>query len=257
MILGYLNPDVLVGGDLPVNFDKAAAAIDDLGVKLGQDRTEMAYGIHLIANATMYRALSGVTSEKGRDPAQFDLLTIGGNGGVHAAGLADTLNIQRIVVPPAAGLFSAMGLSFADVEHHLVRGFYHLVRDIDVGVINATAMELVTEAEALLIEEGFAAPAQRDMQLVADVKYFGQSWAMPFRRLRLPGPRRTASHSQRTADPQDREGLSRDDRTSHRHPVSTRVRPARRFPPPPAIGRRQRCRRRLDQPIRVPGRRKT
>jgi N-methylhydantoinase A len=178
MILGYLNPDVLVGGDLPVNFDKAAAAIDDLGEKLGQDRIEMAYGIHLIANATMFRALSGVTSEKGRDPSQFDLLTIGGNGGVHAAGLADSLDIKRIVVPPAAGLFSALGLSFADVEHHLVRGFYHLVRDIDVGVINATAMELVTEAEALLIEEGFAAPAQRDMQLVADVKYFGQSWAL-------------------------------------------------------------------------------
>lgn len=178
MILGYLNPDVLVGGDLPVNFDKAAAAIDDLGAKLGQDRTEMAYGIHLIANATMYRALSGVTSEKGRDPAQFDLLTIGGNGGVHAAGLADTLDIQRIVVPPAAGLFSAMGLSFADVEHHLVRGFYHLVSDIDADVINVTARELVAEAEALLTDEGFDEPARRDLQLFADVKYFGQSWAL-------------------------------------------------------------------------------
>jgi N-methylhydantoinase A len=179
MILGYLNPDVLVGGDLPVNFDKAAAAIDDIGAKLGQDRTEMAYGIHLIANATMYRALSGVTSEKGRDPSQFDLLTIGGNGGVHAAGLADTLNIMRIVVPPAAGLFSAMGLSFADVEHHLVRGFYHLVDDIDADAINAAAEGLVAEAEALLIDEGFDDPARRNLQLIADVKYFGQSWALP------------------------------------------------------------------------------
>ncbi|MDC0986242.1 hydantoinase/oxoprolinase family protein [Alphaproteobacteria bacterium] len=179
MILGYLNPNVLVGGDLPVNFDKAAAAIDDIGAKLGQERTEMAYGVHLIANATMYRALSGVTSEKGRDPSQFDLLTIGGNGGVHAAGLADTLNIKRIIVPPAAGLFSAMGLSFADVEHHLVRGFYHLVSDIDAARINETAVELVAEAETLLIDEGFGDPAQRDLQLVAEVKYFGQSWALP------------------------------------------------------------------------------
>ena len=179
MILGYLNPNVLVGGDLPVNFDKAAAAIDDIGAKLGQERTEMAYGVHLIANATMYRALSGVTSEKGRDPSQFDLLTIGGNGGVHAAGLADTLNIKRIIVPPAAGLFSAMGLSFADVEHHLVRGFYHLVSDIDAAKVNETAGELVAEAETLLIDEGFGDPAQRDLQLVAEVKYFGQSWALP------------------------------------------------------------------------------
>ena len=179
MILGYLNPNVLVGGDLPVNFDKAAAAIDDIGAKLGQERTEMAYGVHLIANATMYRALSGVTSEKGRDPSQFDLLTIGGNGGVHAAGLADTLNIKRIIVPPAAGLFSAMGLSFADVEHHLVRGFYHLVSDIDAARVNETAGELVAEAETLLIDEGFGDPAQRDLQLVAEVKYFGQSWALP------------------------------------------------------------------------------
>lgn len=179
MILGYLNPAALVGGDLTVNFDKAAAAIDDLGRKLGQGRTEMAYGIHLIANATMFRALSGVTSEKGRDPSQFDLLTIGGNGGVHAAGLAGTLNIARIVAPPAAGLFSAMGLSFADVEHHLVRGFYHLVGDIDAATINDTANGLVAEAEALLIEEGFGEASRRHLQLIAEVKYFGQAWALP------------------------------------------------------------------------------
>jgi N-methylhydantoinase A len=98
---------------------------------------------------------------------------------VHAAGLADTLNIKRIIVPPAAGLFSAMGLSFADVEHHLVRGFYHLVSDIDAAKVNETAGELVAEAETLLIDEGFGDPAQRDLQLVAEVKYFGQSWALP------------------------------------------------------------------------------
>ncbi|MDP6342096.1 MAG: hydantoinase/oxoprolinase family protein, partial [Alphaproteobacteria bacterium] len=178
VILGYLNSGALVGGDLKMNFEKAEQAIGDLGEKLGQDLTDMAYGIHLIANATMMRAMRGVTSERGRDPSQFSLITMGGNGGVHAAGLADALEIARILVPPAAGLFSAMGLSFAHVEHHLVRTFYHRLDETDPEAINAVARSLIDEAESLLVAEGFAEPAQRRLDLLADVKYVGQAWTL-------------------------------------------------------------------------------
>ena len=178
LILGYLNPGALVGGDLRMDFDKAERAIADLGHKLGQDLTDMAYGIHLIVNATMMRAMSGVTSEQGRDPSQFSLITMGGNGGVHATGLADALEITRILVPPAAGLFSAMGLSFADVEHHLVRAFYHRIDETDPEAINATVRPLIDEAESLLVAEGFAEPGQRRLDLLADVKYVGQAWTL-------------------------------------------------------------------------------
>ena len=123
LLLGYLNPDALVGGDLKLNFTKAEAAVAALADRLQLSTIETAYGIHLIANANMMRALQAVTSERGRDPAQFSLLAIGGNGGVHAANLAESLHVRRIIVPPVAGLFSALGMLFADVEHQFITSF--------------------------------------------------------------------------------------------------------------------------------------
>ena len=84
---------------------------------------EAAFGIHRVANATMARALRAVSSERGRDPRQFALMVFGGNGPVHAATLARSLDIRSIVIPPVAGVFSALGLLFPATEHHFVRTF--------------------------------------------------------------------------------------------------------------------------------------
>src|SRR6185295_5046747 len=114
-------------------------AISQYGQKVGLDLTRAAYGIHLIANSNMMRALHGVSTERGRDASQYSLLAIGGNGGVHAANLAESLRISRIVVPPVAGLFSALGMLFADIEHHLVAAFYHRYENITPDALHAAA----------------------------------------------------------------------------------------------------------------------
>ncbi len=68
LILGYLNPGALVSGELSLDIEGARAALTALGEKVGLSVTDTAYGIHAIADATMLRALRGVSSEKGRDP---------------------------------------------------------------------------------------------------------------------------------------------------------------------------------------------
>src|SRR6185295_3220113 len=136
LVLGYLNPESLVGGVLKLNYAKAEAVIATLGSRLGLSTTEAAYGIHLIANANMMRALQSVTSERGRDPSQFSLLAIGGNGGVHAANLAENLNVTRIIVPPVAGLFSALGMLFADVEHQFITAFFRRLDKVSAANVN-------------------------------------------------------------------------------------------------------------------------
>ena len=88
---------------------------------LGLTLLEAASGIHRIANARMMRALRAVSSEKGRDPRDFALIAYGGAGPVHAAGLAEELGIRTVLVPPLAGLFTAVGLLFARPEFHEVR----------------------------------------------------------------------------------------------------------------------------------------
>ena len=174
VLLGYLNPQALCGGELPIDRSKAEAAIAALGQRVALDVTDTAYGIHLIANSNMMRALHGVSTERGRDASQFGLLAIGGNGGVHAANLAEALRISRIVVPPVAGLFSALGMLFADVEHHLVAAFYRRYENLTNDEIHVAAAPLFEEAARLLKSEGFPAERQR-IVLYGELKHVGQS----------------------------------------------------------------------------------
>jgi len=186
LLLGYLNPGALVGGELALSFGKAKRAVQELADRLGIGEVDAAYGIHLIANATMLRALRGVSSEKGMDPSAFALFAIGGNGPVHAITLAEGAGMTRIVVPPVAGLFSALGMLFADVEHQLIAGFYRRVSAVTPEDFNAAAAPLVAEGEALLTSEGFVEAARRDIVVFADVKYVGQTSPLPIALTRFP-----------------------------------------------------------------------
>jgi N-methylhydantoinase A len=177
LLLGYLNPDVLVGGDLKLDRDGAEKAVAAFGEKLGQNVTDAAYGIHLIANARMMRALSAVSSERGLDPAGFSAFAFGGNGGVHVCGLGDALGIDTVVVPPAAGLFSALGLIFADVEHQCIRAYYQPIDALDLEDLNRRFAALQDEATALLTGDGYD-DARQEITVSAEVKYIGQNTAL-------------------------------------------------------------------------------
>ena len=118
VVLGYLNPRTLwPAAPCPsTRTPRARAIADKIATPLGRDLVETAYGIHLVANTNMMRAVKAVTTNRGRDTRDFVMFAFGGSGGVHAASLARELRIARIVVPPAAGVFSALGLLFADLE---------------------------------------------------------------------------------------------------------------------------------------------
>jgi N-methylhydantoinase A len=175
LLLGYLNQEYLVGGELKVNRAKAEIQMEVLAKRLGQSQTDLSYGIHLIANATMMRALSAVSSERGLDPADFTLVGFGGNGGVHVCDLAESLRIRRIVVPPVAGLFCALGLLFADMEHQPVRAFYCQLDNLDLDALNAALKGLYDEAVDLLEADGFKGSQWKNVSLSAEVKYVGQN----------------------------------------------------------------------------------
>jgi N-methylhydantoinase A len=140
----------------------------------------------MIANANMMRALNGVTSERGRDPAKFSLFAIGGNGGVHAGQLAETMRITRVLVPPVAGLFSALGMLFADVEHRLVSAFYHRHSAVTADLVNRAAQPLIAEAQRLLASEGYADPSQQRIALQADLKHVAQTGVLTIAFERYP-----------------------------------------------------------------------
>lgn len=181
LILGYLNPDALVSGELSLDIEAARGAIAALGGRIGLSPTDTAYGIHSIADATMLRALRGVSSEKGQDPSRYTLLAIGGNGPVHACSLAEAAGMRQIIVPPAAGLFSALGMLFADVAHQLVGAFYRRASDIDEAILDAAAAPLFARGIEMLTQEGFETPEARRLSLFADLRYAGQTAPLTLR----------------------------------------------------------------------------
>lgn len=118
VVLGYLNPAALVGGELKIDLERAKAVIErDIARPLGVTIEEAAYGVLAVANSGMTRAIRAISTERGRDPRDAVLVAFGGNGPVHACELARILGMSRVVVPPAPGVFSAFGLLDTEVEH--------------------------------------------------------------------------------------------------------------------------------------------
>lgn len=111
--LGLLNPFALAAGTFPIRREFADQALARLAEALACPPVEAAWGVRRLANATMVRAIRSVTIERGRDPRECVLLTSGGSGALHAAHLAEAMGISRVVVPPFAGVLSALGLLIA------------------------------------------------------------------------------------------------------------------------------------------------
>ena len=109
VILGYLNPEYLVGGELEIQAAMSHAIFQErIADPLELELAHAAYGAHQIAVSNMIRAIRAISSERGRDPRNYALFAFGGNGPLFAAGMAMALNMRRIVVPPFPGLFSSL-----------------------------------------------------------------------------------------------------------------------------------------------------
>ena len=174
VLLGYLNPQHLLAGDFPIDAELARKAIaDNVGGPLNLSEVDAAHGIHLLVNSNMGRALRAVSSERGRDPRRFDLICFGGGGPVHAAGLAEMLDITRVVVPPFPGVFSSFGLLVADVEHHFVRTHFKTFEEIDIPTLAGLVEGMWDEGRRQLRLEGFD-DSRHQFITQADVKYEGQ-----------------------------------------------------------------------------------
>ncbi len=174
VLLGYLNPQHLLAGDFLIDAELARQAIsDNVARPLNLSDVEAAHGIHLLVNSNMGRALRAVSSERGRDPRRFDLICFGGGGPVHAAGLAEMLDISRVVVPPFPGVFSSFGLLVADVEHHFVQTHFKTFDEIDLPTLAGLVENLWEEGRRQLRLEGFD-DSRHELITQADMKYEGQ-----------------------------------------------------------------------------------
>ena len=178
LVLGYINPGQLAGGAVKLKPELAAAELKrKIAGPLGLDLLKAAYGVHTVANASMMRAIRAVSTYRGRDPRDFALLAFGGSGPVHAAQLARSMDIRRVVVPPAPGLFSAVGLLQAQPEQHFVQTFFSPVASLDLAAINGAFVALKSQAMG-----GLAIDAQDASDIAwtkyVDLRYEGQGYEL-------------------------------------------------------------------------------
>jgi len=119
LVLGYLNPDGLVGGRLPLDVAKAEAAIrENVAEPLGISSERAAYGMFTIVNANMVNGIRRVSVERGYDPRDFVLVCAGGATGAHITALASSMGIRTIIVPKLASGLCAFGQIISDVKYN-------------------------------------------------------------------------------------------------------------------------------------------
>ncbi len=173
LLLGYLSAEYFLGGQMALDVASAADAVDDFARSTALDRMRAAQGICDLVNENMANAARVHAAERGIDLSGYALVATGGAGPVHACGVAMRLGIDRVIVPPAAGVGSAYGLMLAPIAFDYVRSFVSRISGLDLDVVNALYAEMEDEGRALMREAGVHASEIR-VRRTADMRYVGQ-----------------------------------------------------------------------------------
>jgi N-methylhydantoinase A len=184
LILGYLDPAFFLGGEMALDREAAAAAIDrDLTRRLGLDTARAAWGIHETVNEDVARAFRVHAAERGFDYRGCTMVAFGGSGPAHALRIARKLGIGEVVFPAGAGVLSAFGLLASLLNHEIVRSERVFVDQLDAEGFAARLRDLADEVSAPLREAGIDAAGIAVTRRL-DMRYRGQGYEVE---VELPG----------------------------------------------------------------------
>lgn len=173
-VLGYLNPDNFLGGRIRLSIEAAERAITDrIARPMGIDLVEAAYGIHQVVNENMIAATRIHVAERGADVRRMFLMAFGGAGPVHADAIARALKMRGYVIPPGAGVTSALGFLTAPMSFELARGVVGALSQDRLAQLDDVYTELEREGRALLHGAGVAEDEMRFVRQ-ADLRHAGQ-----------------------------------------------------------------------------------
>ena len=173
LLLGRLDPENFAGGSIRLNVENASKALDSvIGSKLGFKTSHTALGVSEIVDENMSNAARVHAIESGVDIETYTIVAFGGAAPIHAARLAEKLNIQKIVIPPGAGVGSALGFLQAPVSYEVIRSYYQRLDDLDYHGINQLLHSMRKEATDV-VEPGAQGQQTREIR-TAFMRYIGQ-----------------------------------------------------------------------------------
>ena len=192
LVLGFLSASSFLGGTMALDKRAAEAVITQKVAKpLKLDVFEAAAGIIRVVTTNMATALTVYAAEKGIDLRKFSLFGFGGAGPVHVCGLAAATGIRQVVVPPSAGVLSALGCVVAPISFDHAASYKIVLDQIDLAKANFLLQEMEREGAKALGEANAAGPI---VQRSADLRYLGQRYEV-----NVPLPRQPLS--QRSLEP--------------------------------------------------------
>ena len=178
LVLGRLNPHYFLGGEMPLDLDKATKAIQDkVANPLRMNLFEAALGIIKIADANMSLAVRAVSVERGHDPRDFAMFAYGGAGPLHSTAVAKEISIPTVIVPQLPGHFSALGMLLSDLKHDFVMTYFQDWTHINIDNINRHFKDMATDGFKTLSEEGTPPELQHSFRYV-DLRYQGQHFSL-------------------------------------------------------------------------------
>ena len=181
VVLGRLDPEQFLGGDLEIDPALSAKAIDEhIAGPMGLSRTDAALGILRIINNNLALAINNNSVAKGIDPRNFTLMGFGGAGPLHATALAELISAKDVISPLQPGITAAMGLLVTDLQYeytHSVLLVLNKATAEDFAMLNKAMDELRAQAEAQLEADG-TPPAARRFKKVAECRYLGQGFEL-------------------------------------------------------------------------------
>jgi len=179
VVLGRLDPQGFLGGEMLLDVDAARAAIRTrIAEPLGLSEIEAALAIVKIAVLNMSLAVRQVSVERGYDPRDFAMVAFGGAGPLHAMEVARTLHIPIVIVPNFPGQFSAAGMLMADLRHDFVRTYHRALNRADFGELALIVSELEALAHSRMASE-HVDQARTSFRHFLDVRYAGQDSSIP------------------------------------------------------------------------------
>ncbi|MFT5741993.1 MAG: N-methylhydantoinase A [Paracoccaceae bacterium] len=178
LVLGKLDPDNFAGGTIPLHTDRSSAALSRvLGEPLGMDATTAAFGLAEVVDENMANAARVHAVENGEDLSEYTMIAFGGAAPLHAGRLCEKLGIERLLVPPGAGVGSAIGFLRAPFSFEANRSVYMKLSDFDAPRVTALLAELQADARGFV--RGCDATADILSEFKVYMRYTGQGWEIP------------------------------------------------------------------------------
>ena len=173
LLLGRLDPNSFAGGEIPLSTAMAGTAmIDKVASKAELDELQAAFGVTEVVDENMANAARVHTVENGKEISNFTMIAFGGGAPLHACRLCEKLDMNYLLIPPGAGVGSAIGFLNAPFSYEATKGMYQRLSDFNPERINQLLSEL--RAEALEFVKRGAGEIETTTHVQAFMRYTGQ-----------------------------------------------------------------------------------